>query len=248
MVGRVRVQAKVVRKKLKISFLVAALVYTVRPMTATAYCTRGSTCRLSQLPVAEVIDPDWGDKVNSGKGCRTGPPSYMGWRAGTTTLCRSWLYPPSHRSMNSANGPGRNQRESQRNVLVFPFQRVAGMRRDTRGQLWPGQGISTRSCIFTSSVPLFDHSCALFSRNLADRGLTRFIRYGWFFGPPGPGSSTDPELFGLRIRILPSTSKKIWKPLWLLNDLLSLKTDVNVELVFCWHLESHWRKGQDPDP
>jgi hypothetical protein len=72
MVGRVRVRAKVVRKKLKISFLVAALVYTVRPMTATAYCTRGSTCRLSHLPVAEFIDPDWGDKVNSGKGlsCR----------------------------------------------------------------------------------------------------------------------------------------------------------------------------------
>ncbi len=43
-------------------------------------------------PEAEFIVPNWGDKVNSG--CRTGPPSYIGWRAGTTTLCRCQLYPP----------------------------------------------------------------------------------------------------------------------------------------------------------
>jgi hypothetical protein len=48
--------------------------------------------------------------------------------------------------------------------------------------------------------------------------------------------------------------------LWLLNDLLSLKTVVNVptksntqkklvkKLNFCWYLKSHWRKGQDPNP
>jgi hypothetical protein len=37
---------------------------------------------------------------------------------------------------------------------------------------------------------------------------------------------------------------------------LSLKNDVNVaakgkeyeKLFFCWHLEGHWRKEQDPDP
>ncbi len=28
------------------------------------------------------------------KGWRTGPPGYIGWRAGTTTLCQSRLYPP----------------------------------------------------------------------------------------------------------------------------------------------------------
>jgi hypothetical protein len=26
---------------------------------------------------------------------RTGPPAHVAWRAGTTTLCQSWLYPPS---------------------------------------------------------------------------------------------------------------------------------------------------------
>ncbi len=61
-----------------------------------------------------------------------------------------------------------------------------------------------------------------------------------------------------RIRILPSTSKK-WKQtmvstvLWLLNDMLSLETDVNVptvrskqnnveKVIFCWRLESHCQK------
>ncbi len=36
------------------------------------------------------------DIVDSGKGCRTGPPAAnVAWRSGTTTLCRSWLYPQS---------------------------------------------------------------------------------------------------------------------------------------------------------
>jgi hypothetical protein len=37
------------------------------------------------IPGAKFIVPDWGDKVNSGD---------IGWGAGTTTLCRSQLYPP----------------------------------------------------------------------------------------------------------------------------------------------------------
>jgi hypothetical protein len=28
--------------------------------------------------VAKFIVPDWGAKVNSGMGCRTGPPGYLG--------------------------------------------------------------------------------------------------------------------------------------------------------------------------
>jgi hypothetical protein len=46
--------------------------------------------------------------------------------------------------------------------------------------------------------------------------------------------------------------------LWVFINLLSLKTVVFVLTVknkqktkknyFCWHLQSHWRKGQDPDP
>ncbi len=46
---------------------------------------------------------------------------------------------------------------------------------------------------------------------------------------------------------------------WFHNDFLSLKTDGNVptksnkqtklekEIIFCWHLGSHWRKEQDPE-
>jgi hypothetical protein len=40
--------------------------------------------------VAELIAPDWGDKVKAAAwSCRTGPQGYIGWRAGTTTLCRN---------------------------------------------------------------------------------------------------------------------------------------------------------------
>jgi hypothetical protein len=45
-------------------------------------------------PVAEFIIPDWEDKVNSGIGLSAGMPGYIGWRAGTTILCRSQLYLP----------------------------------------------------------------------------------------------------------------------------------------------------------
>ncbi len=45
-------------------------------------------------PVAKFIVSAWGDKVNCGIGCRTGPSGYKGWRAGTTTQCLSQLYPP----------------------------------------------------------------------------------------------------------------------------------------------------------
>ncbi len=31
-------------------------------------------------------------KLTSGMGCRTGPPGYIGWWAGTTTPCLSQLY------------------------------------------------------------------------------------------------------------------------------------------------------------
>ncbi len=80
----------------------------------------------------------------------------------------------------------------------------------------------------------------------------------------------DPSLFAriliwTRIRILPLTRKKVIKTLNLqffdFFYFLSLKTDVNVphsksnkqtkygkKLFFCWHLVSHWRKKQYPDP
>ncbi len=47
-----------------------------------------------QRSVAKFIVPGWGDKVNFDIGFTcTDLPGYIGWRAGTTTLCRSQLYP-----------------------------------------------------------------------------------------------------------------------------------------------------------
>ncbi len=43
--------------------------------------------------MAKFIVSNWGDNVNSGIRC-TGPTGYLGWQAGTTTLCLSQLYPP----------------------------------------------------------------------------------------------------------------------------------------------------------
>jgi hypothetical protein len=69
--------------------------------------------------------------------------------------------------------------------------------------------------------------------------------------------------FHLCIRILQSSSKKIkinhdFFYFVTSNDILSLKTDINeirntVSIKtkknhFCWHLESHCQKEQDPDP
>jgi hypothetical protein len=86
-------------------------------------------------------------------------------------------------------------------------------------------------------------------------------------------SIPDPYVFDLRmrnlfvrfrLRILPSTSQKIKKNLstvlWLFYDFLSSKNDGNVPLKrkkhknlenrkkFCWRLEGHRRKEQDPEP
>ncbi len=46
-------------------------------------------CKEDAAPVAKFMDPDYGNKVNSGIGLSYRPPDYMGWRAGTTTQCRS---------------------------------------------------------------------------------------------------------------------------------------------------------------
>ncbi len=43
---------------------------------------------------AKFVVSDWGDKVDSSIGCRTCPPGYIGWKAGTLTQFRSQLYPP----------------------------------------------------------------------------------------------------------------------------------------------------------
>ncbi len=49
---------------------------------------------------AQILVPDWGDKVDYGNrvvvpSCRTSLPAYVAGQAGTTTLNRSQLYPPS---------------------------------------------------------------------------------------------------------------------------------------------------------
>ncbi len=48
--------------------------------------------RIARKPVAKFLVPDWGIKPTLTWGFRTGLPA---WRAGTTTLCQSRLYPPS---------------------------------------------------------------------------------------------------------------------------------------------------------
>ncbi len=89
------------------------------------------------------------------------------------------------------------------------------------------------------------------------------------FGPTGSGSviiCTVPVplqlRIQLRIRSLPWTSKwyrkiLIFTVLWLLKKLLSLNTDVSqisnqknnfIQEAFFSHLESNWKKVQDPDP
>ncbi len=71
-------------------------------------------------------------------------------------------------------------------------------------------------------------------------------------------------LYGSGSRSFHQQAKKVRKTLipvfLLLFDFLSLKTDVNVssksnkpkhfrkKLIYCWHLVSHWRGKQDPDP
>ncbi len=44
---------------------------------------------VKRRPVVKFTAPDWGYKVDSGIGlltCRTGPPAYVAWQTGTTTL------------------------------------------------------------------------------------------------------------------------------------------------------------------
>jgi hypothetical protein len=41
------------------------------------------------IPVAEFIDPDWGDVVNSGIGLSYWPARLQSWQTGSTTLYRS---------------------------------------------------------------------------------------------------------------------------------------------------------------
>ncbi len=53
--------------------------------------------------VAEFIDPDWGYKVNSGIGLLYRPDRLHGLAGRYDNPSRSWLYPPSQWSMNSAS-------------------------------------------------------------------------------------------------------------------------------------------------
>jgi hypothetical protein len=45
-------------------------------------------------PEAKFLVPNWGIQSTVGFDCRTVPPGYIGWRAGTITLCHSRLYAP----------------------------------------------------------------------------------------------------------------------------------------------------------
>jgi hypothetical protein len=64
------------------------------------------------IAVVKFIVPEWGDKVDSGIGLWTwwyrptqrGVCEPQAWRAGTTTLSRSHLYPPESGTMKLATG------------------------------------------------------------------------------------------------------------------------------------------------
>jgi hypothetical protein len=78
--------------------------------------------------LAKFTVPDWGDKVNYGAELSYRPsPGYLGWRARTTTLCRS---------CRSKKNYCRFQEWSMPNVLVLP---LAAGRRETGYQCCTGQ-------------------------------------------------------------------------------------------------------------
>jgi hypothetical protein len=83
----------------------------------------GPAASVETNPVAKFIVPDWGNKVNSGIGFRTGPPGFIGWRAGTTTLCQSRLYPPPPQSgtMNLVNATAHWSTIPQDSHCALPF-------------------------------------------------------------------------------------------------------------------------------
>jgi hypothetical protein len=76
--------------------------YVVLRLTVQRWVSIGKVRKTSSR--MHFIDPWLGDKVNSGTGLSYRPANHVAWRAGTKTLRRSWLCPPSQGSMNSATG------------------------------------------------------------------------------------------------------------------------------------------------
>ncbi len=50
---------------------------------------------LRRDPEAQFLVPDWGMKPTLASGCRSRPPAYLAWRAGSKTRRLSRLHPPS---------------------------------------------------------------------------------------------------------------------------------------------------------
>jgi hypothetical protein len=85
----------------------------------------------------------------------------------------------------------------------------------------------------------------------------------YVFGPPGFASGSDIYLYGSRLQSLLSISKKLDEKPWFLlfYDLfmtfylwrmmqMYLQKGISIKLsekkiIYCWHLESHWRKEKD---
>jgi hypothetical protein len=61
--------------------------------TAGVVDTGGKLPLVSTTPAANLPPVTMTPVTNNGN-CRTVLPDYIGWRAGTTTLCQSQLYPP----------------------------------------------------------------------------------------------------------------------------------------------------------
>ncbi len=75
------------------------------------------------------------------------------------------------------------------------------------------------------------------------------------FGPPGSGSviictapNPDPSI-SLQKSVFLYILTAFWPPNYLYVPPVSHKQKIFAKnIIFCWHLESHWRKKHDPDP
>ncbi len=71
----------------QVFLLVQYIIYTAEGSNANCRNNQSALQPNSQSLTGWIkLTPAWG--------CRIGPPCYIGWQGGTTTLCRSQLYPP----------------------------------------------------------------------------------------------------------------------------------------------------------
>ncbi len=63
-------------------------------ISKTRTLARFSSVNFGHTNSSQIHSPFLGDKSTMAWGCRTGPPAYVAWRGGTTTLCHCYPPPP----------------------------------------------------------------------------------------------------------------------------------------------------------